>query len=52
MSVDGTPLLEVRDLVKHFHVGGGLFGGAPGVIRAVDGVSFALRRGEIGRAHV
>ena len=46
MSVDGTPLLEVRDLVKHFHVGGGLFGGTPGVIRAVDGVSFALRRGE------
>ena len=46
MSVDGPPLLEVRDLVKHFHVGGGLFGGAPGIIRAVDGVSFALRRGE------
>ena len=39
-------LLEVRNLVKHFHVGGGLFGGTPGVVRAVDGVSFSIRRGE------
>jgi oligopeptide transport system ATP-binding protein len=39
-------LLDVRDLVKHFEVGGGLFGGPRGVVRAVDGVSFALRRGE------
>ncbi|MBI4636990.1 MAG: ABC transporter ATP-binding protein, partial [Candidatus Rokubacteria bacterium] len=42
----GDVLLEVRDLVKHFHVGGGLFGGRPGVVRAVDGVSFSIRRGE------
>jgi oligopeptide/dipeptide ABC transporter ATP-binding protein len=39
-------ILEVRNLVKHFPVGGGLFGGSPGVVRAVDGVSFAIRRGE------
>jgi oligopeptide transport system ATP-binding protein len=39
-------LLEVRDLVTHFRVGGGLFGGPAGVVRAVDGVSFAIRRGE------
>jgi oligopeptide transport system ATP-binding protein len=39
-------LLEVRDLVKHFKVGGGLFGGPPGLVRAVDGVSFTLHRGE------
>jgi len=43
---DNGALLEVRNLVKHFHVGGGLFSGAPGVVRAVDGVSFAIRRGE------
>ena len=43
---DGDVLLEVRDLVKHFSVGGGLFGGRQGTVRAVDGVSFALRRGE------
>jgi oligopeptide transport system ATP-binding protein len=42
----GDVLLEVRNLVKHFTVGGGLFGGPRGVIRAVDGVSFSLYRGE------
>ena len=36
----------MRDLVKHFEVGGGLFGGPPGLVKAVDGVSFAIRRGE------
>ena len=41
-----APILEVRDLVKHFHLGGGAFGGEPAVIKAVDGVSFTIRRGE------
>jgi len=44
--MSGELILEVRDLVKHFEVGGGLFGGPPGVVKAVDGVSFAIRRGE------
>jgi oligopeptide transport system ATP-binding protein len=39
-------LLEVRNLVKHFRIGGGLFGGRPGLVRAVDGVSFTIERGE------
>jgi oligopeptide transport system ATP-binding protein len=39
-------LLEVRDLVKHFPVGGGFFKRAKGTVRAVDGVSFSLHRGE------
>ena len=39
-------ILEVRNLVKHFEVGGGMFGGRRGIVRAVDGVSFTLRRGE------
>ena len=38
-------LLEVRDLVKHFPVGTGLRRSTLSV-KAVDGVSFALRRGE------
>ena len=40
-------LLEVRNLIKHFPVsGGGLFGRSHGVIRAVDGVSFSIQKGE------
>ena len=39
-------LLEVSDLVKHFTVGGGFLGRTEGLVRAVDGVSFAIRRGE------
>ena len=40
-----TPLLEVRDLVKHYTAGGLFARGAPPV-RAVDGVSFDVGRGE------
>ncbi len=40
------PLLEVRHLVKHFPVGGGFLGRGAGLVRAVDDVSFAIRRGE------
>ncbi|MDE2994604.1 MAG: ATP-binding cassette domain-containing protein, partial [Chloroflexota bacterium] len=39
------PLLQVKDLVKHFPVRGSRFGRGP-VVRAVDGVSFHIRRGE------
>src|SRR5712692_7435718 len=40
------PLLEVRHLVKHFPVGGGFLGRGAGLVRAVDDVSFTIRRGE------
>ena len=41
------PLLEVKDLAVHFPVGRrGLFGGPGGVLKAVDGVSFTVYRGE------
>ena len=40
------PVLEVRNLAKHFPVRHGLFGRVAGHVRAVDGVSFALARGE------
>ena len=46
MSGAGT-LVEVRDLKKHFPVKRGLvFDRVIGQIKAVDGVSFAIRRGE------
>ena len=38
------PLLQVEDLQVHFPLGGGLFG-PKAVVRAVDGVSFSVRRG-------
>jgi oligopeptide transport system ATP-binding protein len=41
----GETLLSVRDLRVHFPVGGGL-GRPPGLVKAVDGVSFDVRRGE------
>jgi peptide/nickel transport system ATP-binding protein len=43
---EGRPLLEVRDLKKHFPLRSGLFGGATGYVYAVDGVTFAIGRGE------
>jgi oligopeptide transport system ATP-binding protein len=41
------PLLEVRDLVKHFPIRRGLLSRTVGQVRAVDGVSFAVRPGEV-----
>ena len=40
------PLLSVRDLVKHFPVRGKGWLGKRAVVRAVDGVSFDIRKGE------
>ena len=40
------PLLRVKDLVKHFPVKGGLFARGVGSVRAVDGVSFEIAKGE------
>ena len=42
---DGT-LLEVRALKKYFPIRGGFFGSVRGHVRAVDGVTFWLKRGE------
>ena len=40
MSVKEKPLLSVKDLKTYFYTN-------KGTIRAVDGVSFSLRKGEI-----
>ena len=43
---DERPLVDVRDLVKHFPVRGGILQRTMGHVQAVDGVSFQVRRGE------
>jgi oligopeptide/dipeptide ABC transporter ATP-binding protein len=45
-SQPGEPVLAVRELVKEFPVGRGLFGRPTGHVRAVSGVSFEIARGE------
>jgi oligopeptide/dipeptide ABC transporter ATP-binding protein len=43
----GETLLRVENLVKHFPITGGLLGVSKiGAVRAVDGVSFSVRKGE------
>ena len=37
-----APLLEIRDLKKHFPITKGLFSSVHGYVKAVDGVSFAI----------
>ncbi len=39
-------LLQVNELVKHFPLGGGMFSRIHSWVKAVDGVSFSVRRGE------
>src|SRR5690606_26046348 len=47
MAAPAEPILQVRDLVKHFPLTQGiLFKRQIGAIKAVDGVSFDLHRGE------
>ncbi len=41
-----TPLLELKELKKHFAHRGRLFTGEKGLIRAVDGVDLEIRTGE------
>ena len=41
-----TAVLQASDLTKHFQARRGLFGGTRGVVRAVDGISFAIDPGK------
>ncbi|MGH3075710.1 MAG: ATP-binding cassette domain-containing protein, partial [Gaiellales bacterium] len=51
MAETAAPMLEVRDLEVHFPLrasfGGRLVGRSSGVVKAVDGVSFELAKGEV-----
>lgn len=44
--VDAAPLLEVKDLKKHFPIQRGLLHRTVGQVRAVDGVSFTIGKGQ------
>jgi oligopeptide transport system ATP-binding protein len=46
MNAPGAPLLQVKNLVKHFPVKGGLLQREVGRVHAVDGLSFELTAGE------
>src|SRR5689334_9542706 len=45
-GAEGPVLLDVRHLVKYYPVLGGLFKGKVASVKAVDNVSFAIKRGE------
>ena len=45
-SVSVNNLIEVRNLVKHFEVSGGLFSRNKRIIKAVDGIDFEIKAGE------
>lgn len=44
--MSGKPLLEIKDLKVHFPVYGGVFQRRVNDVKAVDGVSFTINRGE------
>lgn len=46
MSSTGSALLEVKNLTKFFSIRGGFFGRKEKLVRAVEGISFKINRGE------
>jgi oligopeptide/dipeptide ABC transporter ATP-binding protein len=46
MASNGDYLIEVKGLKKYFPAGGGLLGAGGDTVKAVDDVSFGIRRGE------
>jgi oligopeptide/dipeptide ABC transporter ATP-binding protein len=46
MKASPPPVLEVKDLKKHFPVNKGLFGGVTSHVYAVDGISFSIGESE------
>jgi peptide/nickel transport system ATP-binding protein len=46
VSVKPEPLLQVRDLITRFDIGGGFLGSTSGRVHAVENISFNLKAGE------
>ena len=46
LAAPGEKLMEVRDLYKHFPIHAGFFRRQVGAVKAVDGISFDVMRGE------
>jgi oligopeptide/dipeptide ABC transporter ATP-binding protein len=46
-AANPAPILEVRDLTKHFPIRKGLLSRTIGQVKALDGISFDLRAGEV-----
>ena len=46
IATPAVPLLEVKDLKKHFPVQKGVFSRTVGYVHAVDGISFSIASGE------
>ena len=44
--MSGETLVRVEDLKMHFPIGGSLFGRGAGTLKAVDGITFDIMRGE------
>ena len=43
--MDDNKLLEVKNLKKYFHLGGGFFSQkSTGIIKAVDDISFSIKK--------
>ena len=40
------PLIEIQDLKQHFKIKGGFFGRSIQTVKAVDGVTFTINKGE------
>ena len=46
MNQNNTPLLKVTDMQKYYPIKGGIISRTTGHIKAVDGVSFTIKKGE------
>jgi peptide/nickel transport system ATP-binding protein len=46
MSLPRPPLLEAQNLKKYYPLQQGMFGGGGGTVKAIDGVSFHVEKGE------